>query len=44
MTRLVVGIDISKAKLDVCLLRADGSEAYQQVANTPDGKEMLDLP
>lgn len=41
MKGMVVGIDVSKAKLDACLLREDGCEAYQQVANTPGGHEVL---
>jgi transposase len=38
---MVVGIDVSKATLEVCLLREEGCEAYQQVANTPAGHEVL---
>lgn len=37
----VVGIDVSKAKLDVCLLGEAGETAYQQVANTLAGYERL---
>jgi transposase len=36
-----VGIDVSKAKLDVCLLGEGGETAYQQVANTALGHEQL---
>ena len=37
----IVGIDVSKAKLDVCLLGEAGETAYQQVANTAVGYELL---
>ena len=36
-----VGIDVSKAKLDVCLLRQDRPPLFQQVANTPSGYAQL---
>jgi len=41
MSRIVVGIDVSKAKLDVCLLREDGTEQYHQVANSAAGHQQL---
>lgn len=37
----MVGIDVSKAKLDVCLLGEAGQTAFQQVANTVAGYEAL---
>lgn len=37
----VVGIDVSKAKLDVCLLGETGESAYYQVANTASGYALL---
>ncbi len=37
----IVGIDVSKAKLDVCLLGEANEVLYQQVANTPAGHEQL---
>jgi transposase len=37
----VVGIDVAKAKLDVCLLSATGQAHYHQVANTPSGHAAL---
>lgn len=36
-----VGIDVSKAKLDACLLGEAGETVYQQVANTGAGYEQL---
>jgi transposase len=41
MGGMVVGIDVSKATLEVCILREDGQETYQQGANTPAGHEQL---
>jgi len=41
MQATVVGIDVSKAKLDGLLLTPDGGEAYQQVTNTPNGHQLL---
>lgn len=41
MSWQTVGIDVSKAKLDVCLLSETGETAYQQVANTTAGYEQL---
>lgn len=35
------GIDVSKARLDVLLLTADGQQAYQQVSNTTSGHQQL---
>jgi len=37
----IVGIDVSKAKLDVCLLGEAGETAYQQVPNTLAGYGQL---
>jgi transposase len=37
----VVGIDVSKTSLDVCLLRVTGETLYQRVANTPSGHAAL---
>jgi len=37
----VVRIDVSKAKLDVCLLGETGESAYYQVANTASGYALL---
>jgi len=33
----ILGIDVSKAKLDVCLLRDDQRPAIKTFANTPNG-------
>jgi len=41
MKAMVVGIDVSKTKLDVGLMRANGQAVYQQVANTPSGHAAL---
>src|ERR1700710_338962 len=41
MSWQTIGIDVSKAKLDVCLLGEAGETAYQQVANTAVGYEQL---
>ncbi len=41
MSWRIVGIDVSKAKLDVCLLGEAGETVYQQVANTLAGYEQL---
>jgi len=41
MSWQTIGIDVSKAKLDVCLLGETGETAYQQVANTAAGYELL---
>jgi len=41
MSWKAIGIDVSKAKLDVCLLGEAGETAYQQVANTLAGYERL---
>ena len=38
---MAVGIDVSKAKLDVCLLGEAGQMAFEQLANTPTGHEAL---
>jgi transposase len=37
----ILGIDVSKAKLDVCLLRDDQRPAIKMFANTPSGFEQL---
>lgn len=41
METMVVGIDVSKAKLDGCVLSAAGHAVYQQVTNTPNGHAAL---
>lgn len=41
MNEMVVGVDVSKAKLDVCLLTEDGVEWYKQVANSAAGHAVL---
>jgi transposase len=41
MSWQTIGIDVSKTKLDVCLLGETGETAYQQVANTAVGYELL---
>jgi transposase len=41
MSWQTIGIDVSKAKLDVCLLGEAGETAYQQVANTLAGHKLL---
>ena len=41
MTDATLGIDVSKAWLDVLLLGEDGREQYQRVANTRAGHEAL---
>jgi transposase len=41
METMVVGIDVSKAKLDVCLLHATGQARYLQVPNTTSGHAVV---
>ncbi len=41
MTRPVLGIDIAKAKFDVCLLVADGTTRHKVFPNTPNGFDLL---
>ena len=41
MSVSVLGIDVSKAKFDACLLRADAAKYVQVFANTPTGFEHL---
>ena len=41
MTRLVLGIDIAKAKFDACLLRPDGTMPRKAFPNTPSGFALL---
>lgn len=41
MSWYTVGIDVSKAKLDVCLLGEAGETAYEQMPNTRAGYEQL---
>lgn len=43
MSWQTIGIDVSKARLDVCLLGEAGETAYQQVANTLAGYEQLQI-
>ena len=37
----ILGIDVSKAKLDIALLLPDGKFRSEVVPNTPEGFEML---
>jgi transposase len=41
MHEATVGVDVSKAHLDVVVLWHDGREAYQRVTNTPSGHQAL---
>ena len=41
MGTMAVGIDVSKAKLDICLLQRTGHAVYYQVTNTPSGHATL---